>query len=127
MPGINFSPTLASAETAVLGGQSYFLWHNPVKVVAKAARFFATSPIQTVVQSNQSQLEQLAAIRHRITHSQADARNKFDLATMSIVGKRYAGSRPGSFLRDIDMSSTPPLRWLENLGRGLQNLAGQVA
>ncbi len=127
LPGVSFSPTLAGAEAAVLGGQSFFLWHSASRITTKAGKFFASSPIQAVVQSNQSRLDHLAAIRHRITHSQSDARNKFDLATMAIAGKRYAGSRAGSFLRDLDVNTTPALRWVENLGLELQGLAAQIA
>lgn len=126
-PGRNFETTIAAAEAAVLGGNRFVLWHNPNKVIARATRFFANSPIQAVILSNTSRLEDLAAVRHRITHTQTDARTNFDAATMTIAGKRYSGSRAGAFLRDTDPSTTPSLRWVEQLGNELQKLAAQIA
>jgi hypothetical protein len=125
--GQSFATTLASAEAAVLGGKAYRLWHNPNEVVKRASKFFGSSPIQSVVLSNTARLEQFAAVRHRITHSQTDARNKFDAATMTIAGKRYAGARAGSFLRDVDPNTASNLRWVELLGLELQGLAAQIA
>jgi hypothetical protein len=125
--GQSFATTLASAEAAVLGGRAYRLWHSPSEVVTRASKFFGSSPIQTVVSSNTARLEQFAAVRHRITHSQTDARNKFNAATMTIAGKRYMGARAGAFLRDIDPNTTSSLRWVELLGMELQNLAAQIA
>lgn len=125
--GRSFETTIASAEATVLGGRDYVLWHNPNTVVNRANRFFASSPIETVLLSNISRLENFAAVRHRITHSQSDARTKFDAATTAIAGKRYGGSRAGSFLRDTDPSTSPSLRWVEQLGNELQSLAMQIA
>jgi len=125
--GASFSPTLARAEAAVLGGRDYVLWHNPSKVVQRSQRFFSRSPIETVLLSNTARLEALAIVRHRIAHSQNDARQKFDTATMTIAGRRYRGSRAGAFLRDWDVSATPSVRWLEQLGHELQSIAGQIA
>jgi hypothetical protein len=127
LPGRVFSSNLAAAELAILGANQYFLWHNPTRVVNRARQFFTQSPVQDVVASNQSRLEGLAHIRHRITHAQTDARNKFDIATMAIAGRRYPGSRPGAFLRDFDGSATTPTRWVQTLGKELQALAAQIA
>lgn len=127
VPGQAFQSTLANAERAVLGGQQYVLWHNPARVIQRARQFFGSSPIETVVLSNSTRLEHLAAVRHRITHAQQDARSKFDTATMTIAGRRYRGGRPGAFLRDEDASATPAPRWLEQLGREFQGLAAQIA
>ena len=127
LPGGAFSATLAAAEAAVLGGKSYKLWHNPTTVVDRARKFFSTSPIESVLFSNLSRLEELASIRHRIAHSHADARQKFDTATMSIAGRRYRGGRAGAFLRDTDISALPPQRWVRQLGHELQGLAAQIA
>jgi len=128
--GTTFQATLATAEVAVLAGRDYVLWHNPNAVTLRAQKFFASSPIETVVRSNSARLEHFAAIRHRVTHAQSDARKKFDLATMALVGKRYRGSRAGAFLRDLDPTVSPPQppqRWVDQLGRELQNLAAQIA
>lgn len=127
IPGSNFLPTLAQAELAVLNGNTYVLWHSPAKVVTRCRRFFNASTIETIVSSNTSRLEAFAAIRHRIAHAQTDARNKFDAATMSLVGRRYPGARAGAFLRDRDPTASPPERWLDRLAQELISLAHQVA
>jgi len=126
LPGRAFLPTLAQAETAVLGGNAYVLWHNPTRVVTRCRRFFHASTIETIVASNTARLEALAAIRHRIAHAQADAKQKFDSATMLLVGRRYRGARPGAFLRDRDTSVSPPERWLDRLAQELVSLSRQV-
>lgn len=126
LPGTNFLANLAQAETAVLGGNTYVLWHNPTKVVNRCRRFFHTSTIESIVASNTARLEAFAAIRHRIAHAQSDAKQKFDSATMLLVGRRYRGARPGAFLRDRDTSVSPPERWLDRLSQELLNLSQQV-
>ena len=125
--GTGYLPTLSRAEQAVLGGNAYVLWHNPGRVVARCRKFFVVCTVENVVLSNIARLDSLAAIRHRITHAQEDARRKFDLATMSLAGKRYRGARPGAFLRDWDRSVTPSVRWLERLTLELDGLAAQLA
>lgn len=125
--GTSYSSTLAAAEQAVLAGSKYVLWHNPSVVITKARKFFSNSPIEAIILSNTTRLDHLAAVRHRITHSQRHARQRFDAATMIIAGRRYKGGRPGAFLRDRDNSATPSVRWLEQLGREFQGLAGQIA
>jgi hypothetical protein len=127
MPGVTYEPTLARAEQAILAGYRFVLWHDPVKVGARARRFFHASRIETVVLSNTARLQDLAAIRHRITHAQEDARRNFDQATMAIAGRRYRGARPGAFLRDVDAGAVPPNRWLERLGKEFEGLAQQIA
>lgn len=126
-PGRAYEPSLAAAERTVLGTSSYVLWHSPARVAARSQRYFASSPVEAVVLSNAARLEAFAAVRHRIAHAQTDARTKFDAATMSLAGRRYAGSRPGSFLRDWDRSTAPHQRWLERLANELTALAAQVA
>jgi hypothetical protein len=125
--GTSFAPTLASAETTVLAGRRYVLWHNPSTVVERARQFFTGSVFETVILSNTARLDQFAAVRHRITHSQSDSRRRFDAATMMIAGTRYKGGRAGAFLRDVDRSIMPPVRRVEHLGRELQGLAAQIA
>ncbi len=125
--GKSFSPTLAKAEQAVLAGQAFRLWHNPATVVHRSQQHFSSCPLETVINSNLSRIEQLAAVRHRITHGQPDARRKFDAATMQIAGRRYRGARAGAFLRDDDITRAPSPRWLSALGNEFQALASQIA
>jgi hypothetical protein len=124
--GLGFLPTLTLAEQAVLGSHAYVLWHNPNRIVDRCRKFFSLCTVEAVVLSNKARLEDFAAIRHRITHAQADARAKFNHATMSLSGKRYHGARPGSFLRDWDASASPPARWLERLTHEFYGMAMQV-
>lgn len=126
-PGMSHSATLAQAEASMLGGRDYVLWHNPTRVVSRSQQFFQSSPIETVINSSSARLESMAAIRHRIAHSQDDARRKFDIAVMAVAGRRYRGARAGSFLRDVVPSTQPPERWIEVLGHELQGLAQQIA
>lgn len=126
-PGKTYCSTLANAEKLIIGKYDYVLWHNPSRVVKRSDKFFKSSPIAKVIHSYTSRLDDLAAIRHRIAHSQDNARRKFDSATMTIAGRRYRGSRAGAFLRDRDCSVHPHMRWLDKLGRELTGLAAQIA
>lgn len=119
-------PNLAAAETAMLGGHQYKLWHNPNHVVSRCQLFIATGLQEAVISSNLAHLSNLAAIRHRIVHSQNDAKLKFNTATMTIASQTYPASRPGRFLRDWDGRAGTPERWLEVLGRSLIGLLGQM-
>lgn len=123
----NYCSTLAAAESAMLGGRPFALWHSPFQVVTRAHSFFNLGFHEIVVASNTSRLVDLAALRHRIVHGQKDAIQNFDNATMNFTGKRYKGARPGRFLRDWDRSVTPQKRWLETLGLELVHLAQQIA
>ena len=124
--GAVYARSLAAAETAMLRGRDYVLWHDPAAVTARATAYFSTSSFQHVVGSNTARLAGFAAIRHRIAHGQADARRKFDAATMLLVGRRYRGSRAGRFLRDWDITSTPQRHMLESIGAELCSLAAQI-
>ena len=124
--GRRYATSLSSAETEMLRGRDYALWHDPATVVARAGVFFARSSLQSVVSSNAARLSSLAAIRHRIVHGQADARRKFDAASMHLGSRRYRGSRAGVFLRDWDMASTPQRRFLQSVGAELCSLASQI-
>jgi hypothetical protein len=124
-------PSLAAAETAVLGRNSYLLWQNPHTVIQRCQSFIRSGPgcpsIQEItIASNLSRLVSLASTRHRIVHNQTDARRKFDAATVLIAGRTYPSSRPGKFLRDYDTSSAPPRRWLDVTIGELTAMARQI-
>jgi hypothetical protein len=121
-----YSRTIREATLKLLAGQDYVLWYNPQKVIQRSQRFFNGGPHEIVIASAISTLTHMANIRHRIAHSQEDARTKFDQATLHFNGQRYRGSRPGYFLRDWDSSRIPPCRWLESLSEQLVSLAAQV-
>ena len=117
-------PTIDDARVAILGGQRFVSWYNPLRVIQRAQRFCINSPHEVVVLSVQTQLEWYAAIRGRIAHTSVYARGEFDIATLGLAGRRIRGSRPGSFLRMLDPS--PGKRWLHILADGFKALAGQI-
>lgn len=130
-PGLMHYRTLATAETAMLGGRAYQLWHNPTAVIGRCQGFIRSGPgypaaQETTISSNLANLENLAAIRHRIAHTQRDARLRFDAACVTIAGRTYRGSRPGKLLRDWDTSVVPPQRWIRSFERTLVGLMGQM-
>ena len=126
-----YYPTLPAAESAVLSGRSYALWHHPQKVIDRC-RSFIRSGIgcpcvqEATIASNFTRLVHFASTRHRIVHDQADAKRKFDAATTYMVGRTYPASRPGKFLRDWDTSTSPPRRWLDATIADLTSLTRQI-
>lgn len=132
--GRPYYPTLQAAESAVLGGRRFLLWHDPNDVIRRCRRFIRSGVpgcpalLETTVASDINRLEQLSAIRHRIVHThQQDAKDNFDDVTRSLaVGRIYDASRPGKFLRDRDSVTGVPLRWLVALTNDLVNLAAQL-
>jgi hypothetical protein len=122
----SYYPNVATAESAVLGTNTYLLWHNPGVVIARCQHHITTGRHETVCAANQAKLRQFGCIRHRIAHGQDDAKHKFDAVTRLLVGHSYPGSRPGRFLRDWVHGSTPPVRWLEAIIADFGLLAGQI-
>jgi hypothetical protein len=81
---------------------------------------------EVTIASNLTRLEHFAATRHRIVHDQADAKSKFNGATLHLAGRTYDASRPGKFLRDYHPSKSPPQRWLEVAVTELSSLMTQM-
>jgi hypothetical protein len=79
--GATLFTSLKAAESDLLSGKAYLLWHNVTGVIARCQRYLSGSLYESVLATNRSRLEQYAYIRHRITHGQTDARAKFDSAT----------------------------------------------
>ncbi len=125
VPGKSFQSSLAGAKTVLYGRQNYLLWHNPQKVIQRATTHFTGSRHETVIASMQGRLQCYADIRHRIAH--AHAASGFDLATMTLAGRRYRGSRPGRFLRDWAPHVPTPTRWVDVIVLELRGLAFQIA
>jgi hypothetical protein len=122
----SFCATLQAAEGTLLAGRPFALWHDPLRIINRARQFLTNCPHESVIGSHAARLVDLAAVRHRIVHGQSDAKQKFDLATLNLAGRRYRGARPGRFLRDWDNSGTTIRRWLSALGLELGNLAQQI-
>jgi len=124
--GTNYYKTIANAEAAILGRRDYELWHSPAQVIQRARQFLTGSHYELVIASASARIAHMAAIRHRIAHSQSHAERQFDTATMTLAGKRYRASRPGRFLRDWVSGAMPPSRWISALALELGNLAAQI-
>lgn len=84
-------------------------------------------PHENVLKSDFARLQWFSFIRHRVAHDNLDARHKFDLASMSLLGRRYRGSRPGAMLRDWTTLGGLPARWLRAVTEELCRLATQIA
>lgn len=118
------STSLADAAIALFRGAPFVLWHDPQRNVARVAQKLDASPVETVSNTAQAWLESAANVRHRIAHGSADAKRKFDQATMNLAGRRFPGASPGRFLRSRAGNGR---RWLEEITLGLQGLAAQIA
>jgi hypothetical protein len=125
-PGQQYFRSLSLAETAILGGGRYRLWHNPTHVISRAQTYLQNSRYELIIASAQVRIGYFAAIRHRIAHAQKHAAVEFDMTTMMLTGRRYRGSRPGRFLRDRVPSLQPPVRWISAIGSELEGLARQI-
>jgi hypothetical protein len=120
--------TLPAAKIRVYGHNQYLLWHNSAKVIARAnAHFIAGNRVAAVVGSALGDIERYGYVRHRIAHDHADARHKFDTATMHLIGRRFPGSRPGAFLRSRTAYNGFNSTWLERISGELAALAAQLA
>lgn len=126
VPGASLHGTLAAAETAIFGAKGFALWHNTQTILARARKYFVGAPHDTVVGSNSARLDSMSSVRHWVAHGSKDARNKFDVATNHLAGRRYPGSNAGRFLRDFVVGSSPPVRHLEVLSSELVGLAAQI-
>lgn len=126
--GAAYCATLATAETTVLNGMRYRLWHNPGQVIARCQRYFvAGTHFEAVLGSATARIADMANVRHRIAHAQRDAIVQFNAATLRFAGRQYSAASAGRFLRDWVPGKTPPERWLAELTRELGSLAGQIA
>lgn len=118
--------SLDDARSDLFGGREYVSWYDPDKIIKRSRAYITSGTHELVVASNKARLEWFAAVRHRIAHASAFARQEFDSATAGLAGRRYTGARAGRFLRDIAPHTLPPERWLESIGNELGNLAGQI-
>jgi hypothetical protein len=125
--GAAYCSSLPVAERLVFGRGGYALWHDPAVVARRANRYLVGCPHEVIVQANQPRLQMFGSIRHRVAHGQDNAKQKFDVATMTICGRRYRAARPGRFLRDWDTSTYPRQRWLEVISLELVGMATQIA
>ena len=124
-PGVAREKDLGSARAAVYRGRNFKLWYDPAVVQRRCVRFLIASPQELVSASSAARLEWFAWIRHRIAHDSEDARQKFDVASMNLAGRRFPRSRPGKLLRSIDAGSN--VLFLISIANELRLLAAQIA
>jgi hypothetical protein len=121
-PVANYYPTIEAAEIAVLGGQDFVTWYKPFRVISRCQQHVANGRHEAVFTAHVVWLTELGTIRHRIAHGQTHAMQEFDNTTNAWTGKKYRGSRPGTFLRDWNGDD----RWLETLVKRISHLASQI-
>jgi hypothetical protein len=121
-----YFPTIADADAALKQGRSYLLWHNPQQVIPRSQNHLTACPVETILSAGTAQITACSNIRHHIAHAQADARIKFDTATMNFAAQRYPGSNAGLFLRDMNNAVNPPVRYIRHLAQLLCALASQI-
>jgi hypothetical protein len=119
--------TLAEARGRMLGTRSFALWWNPAAITTRARAHLTGSPHELVIGSNLNRLDAFANVRHRLTHRSDQVRQLFDGATLRLAGRRYRAGSVGQFLRDVDMTTAPPHRWLFTIMTELELLALQIA
>jgi hypothetical protein len=116
--------SLAVAQQQLFDGQAYLLWHSPTRNKVRVSRWLYQSPVETVMDTAQAWLEQVAAIRHHVAHRSPDSRQKLDAATMSLAGVRVRGGNAGEFLR---ANAPAGVHWLDQLVTDMEGLALQLA
>lgn len=126
-PLLVHSATLTAARTLLYGNFQYLLWHNPTTAAQRAQNHLHMSNYENVLTVSAQIVSDYADIRHRVAHDQTDAKQKFDVITMNLVGRRFPGSRPGLFLRTKTYFNHQNMRWLERICAELGGIAKQLA
>lgn len=122
-----YSSSISVARTRLLNGRRFLLWHDPQRVASLSQKFFHAGPHEIVLLSAQTDVDRIAAVRHRIVHRHGDARANFDAATLHYVTAKLRGSRAGSFLRRWNMAAPgAPRRWIDVLRQRLEGFALQI-
>lgn len=124
--------SLATAWTIYLGGKKYKLWHDPQIVVQRSTIFLGAAPHEVVIQSAISDLQNFAAIRHRIAHAQENAKDSFNDACVALVGHKVKGAKAGHLLRRQTVSASASghpvsVSWLARIANEYVSLAAQIA
>lgn len=126
-----YERTIEDARRTLYGGNSYLLWHNPMRAIQRCRRVFIsqsttqTSVLEGIVSANLAILERLSHVRHRIAHDHVDCRAKMDAASLHFVTARFPGARAGLFLRSHSKNS-PPNRVLTELHGYLRQIATNI-
>ncbi len=121
-----YTPDLSSARKLLFGTRHFLLWHDAGRVIGRSQRHFRAGLHEVVLTSNLARMDYFSNVRHYIAHKHADARAGFDAACMNLAGRRYRGSRPGAFLRDVTVVRATNVRWLTVISDELASLAHQI-
>jgi hypothetical protein len=127
--GATHCPTLGVAESVLLSGAPYLLWHDPQRVINRCNAQLVAGPHATVLASALPLMQSYAAIRHHVAHRTQDTRQKFDAACLALIGSRVRGGRAGRFLR-ITTTLAPSgvvTNWMGRVCADLESFAGQIA
>jgi len=124
--GQRLERTVKAARMKLFGTKDYLLWHNPVTVQLRVARWLSNSPIEIVFLRDANWLGNAASVRHAIAHGSADAIANFELACVAITGSRK--DSPGRMLRASDLSDPLNLtKWIVIITGTLVRLADEIA
>lgn len=116
------APSLVASRARVLGGRSFMLWYDPIKSAERVATHVAGSPLEAVLRSSSTHIQNMAAVRHAIAHQSKDALASFRIASLSMTGVSH--NKPGDLLRSQDHSDPlNPTRWLRKFTTDLRQLA----
>src|SRR5262249_48276443 len=85
------SRTMGAAETAVLAGQQFVSWADPVRVEQRARQFMFGGAYAQVLAAARARIQAFASVRHRVAHASDYARQRFDQATMMLAARPYPG------------------------------------
>lgn len=94
--------TLKSARATLYGTNDFLLWHNPGRVADRVGKVLVGCPVESVLRSSKTEIENYAAIRHRVAHDSTDAKRKFEKASKAITKSK--SSNAGRMLRAADNS-----------------------
>jgi hypothetical protein len=118
--------TIDDAESALLGGNAFFSWADPVRVCDLAKKFIVHGQHQQVLSSNIHRLKAMKGIRNFIAHRSEKAEADFNRSALALSGNGYTGFSAGRFLRDKTSAPIVESRLSALIGE-LGNLAEQIA
>jgi hypothetical protein len=117
--------TQRAARAALYGNSHYLLWHGADKVSLRVSKWLNACPVELVVNTNRTNLEDFAAIRHSIAHASEDSKSSFRDASLRLTGVDLRNA--GHLLRadnHADPLNRP--RWIRVIVDELEDLARAI-